>query len=185
MAVTDTRVAVLGKDALVDWISQRPEIGLQLVRVIARRLRRTNTMLADLIFVDVPGRVAKQLLQLAPEIIILSGYSTGNAVRTIYSDPALRGLPAVKTRHVYREPTGGNRMQGLIEDSLMLQWLAEVTHPEVAPRRFRQDVKATYAAVYGVTLSDDDIDATLRPDENSGAAGFDRFGRNTPSSHLK
>ena len=37
----------------------------QLLRVVARRLRRTNTMLADLIFVDVPGRVAKQLLQLA------------------------------------------------------------------------------------------------------------------------
>ncbi len=65
VAVTDTRVAVLPKNALVQWISQRPEIGLQLVRVIARRLRRTNTMLADLIFVDVPGRVAKQLLQLA------------------------------------------------------------------------------------------------------------------------
>ena len=38
---------------------------MQLLRVVARRLRRTNTMLADLIFVDVPGRVAKQLLQLA------------------------------------------------------------------------------------------------------------------------
>ena len=31
----------------------------------ARRLRRTNNMLADLIFTDVPGRVAKALLQLA------------------------------------------------------------------------------------------------------------------------
>jgi CRP-like cAMP-binding protein len=38
---------------------------MQLLRVVARRLRRTNTTLADLIFVDVPGRVAKQLLQLA------------------------------------------------------------------------------------------------------------------------
>jgi CRP-like cAMP-binding protein len=33
--------------------------------VLARRLRRTNNNLADLIFTDVPGRVAKQLLQLA------------------------------------------------------------------------------------------------------------------------
>ena len=44
----------------------RPQIAMQLLRVVARRLRRTNTMLADLIFVDVPGRVAKQLLQLSP-----------------------------------------------------------------------------------------------------------------------
>jgi CRP-like cAMP-binding protein len=33
--------------------------------VVARRLRRTNDNVADLIFTDVPGRVAKQLLQLA------------------------------------------------------------------------------------------------------------------------
>ena len=65
VAVTDARVAVLPKEALVKWVAERPQIALQLMRVIARRLRRTNTMLADLIFVDVPGRVAKQLLQLA------------------------------------------------------------------------------------------------------------------------
>jgi CRP/FNR family transcriptional regulator, cyclic AMP receptor protein len=33
--------------------------------VLARRLRRTNDNVADLIFTDGPGRVAKQLLQLA------------------------------------------------------------------------------------------------------------------------
>jgi CRP-like cAMP-binding protein len=33
--------------------------------VLARRLRRTNDALADLIFTDVPGRVAKNLLQMA------------------------------------------------------------------------------------------------------------------------
>jgi len=32
---------------------------------IARRLRRTNDVLADLVFTDVPGRVAKALLDLA------------------------------------------------------------------------------------------------------------------------
>jgi CRP-like cAMP-binding protein len=50
---------------LRDWIAKRPEIAEQLLRVIARRLRRTNNMLADLIFTDVPGRVAKALLSLA------------------------------------------------------------------------------------------------------------------------
>ena len=41
------------------------EIAEQLLRVLARRLRRTNDALADLIFTDVPGRVAKNLLQMA------------------------------------------------------------------------------------------------------------------------
>ena len=63
--VTDARLAKLPKAALQSWVQDRPEIAMQLLRVVARRLWRTNTMLADLIFVDVPGRVAKQLLQLA------------------------------------------------------------------------------------------------------------------------
>jgi len=64
-AVTDTRVARLRKTALRPWLSNRPEIAEQLLRVLARRLRRTNDALADLIFTDVPGRVAKNLLQMA------------------------------------------------------------------------------------------------------------------------
>jgi CRP/FNR family cyclic AMP-dependent transcriptional regulator len=64
-AVTDARMARLRKGALRPWISNRPEIAEQLLRVLARRLRRTNDALADLIFTDVPGRVAKNLLQMA------------------------------------------------------------------------------------------------------------------------
>ncbi len=64
-AVTDSRVARLRKSALRPWLNNRPEIAEQLLRVLARRLRRTNDALADLIFTDVPGRVAKSLLQMA------------------------------------------------------------------------------------------------------------------------
>jgi CRP-like cAMP-binding protein len=63
--VTDARLASLAHAALRPWLTNRPEIAEQLLRVLARRLRRTNNNLADLIFTDVPGRVAKQLLQLA------------------------------------------------------------------------------------------------------------------------
>src|SRR4030095_725748 len=64
-AVVDTRLARLRKQALRPWLTHRPEIAEQLLRVLARRLRRTNDALADLIFTDVPGRVAKNLLQMA------------------------------------------------------------------------------------------------------------------------
>jgi CRP/FNR family transcriptional regulator, cyclic AMP receptor protein len=64
-AVTDTRLARLKKSSLRPWLNNRPEIAEQLLRVLARRLRRTNDALADLIFTDVPGRVAKNLLQMA------------------------------------------------------------------------------------------------------------------------
>ncbi len=63
--VTEVKAVSMDRAALREWITKRPEIAEQLLRVIARRLRRTNNMLADLIFTDVPGRVAKALLQLA------------------------------------------------------------------------------------------------------------------------
>ncbi|HVE75023.1 MAG TPA: Crp/Fnr family transcriptional regulator [Mycobacteriales bacterium] len=63
--VTDARLASVAHSALRPWITDRPEIAEQLLRVLARRLRRTNDALADLIFTDVPGRVAKALLEMA------------------------------------------------------------------------------------------------------------------------
>ena len=63
--ITEVRAVSMDRDALRAWIADRPEIAEQLLRVLARRLRRTNDNLADLIFTDVPGRVAKQLLALA------------------------------------------------------------------------------------------------------------------------
>ena len=64
-AITDVRAVSMDRHALHAWIADRPEIAERLLRVLAHRLRRTNDNLADLIFTDVPGRVAKQLLQLA------------------------------------------------------------------------------------------------------------------------
>jgi CRP-like cAMP-binding protein len=64
-AVTDIRLARLQHQALREWMHGRPQIAEQLLQVLARRLRRTNDALADLIFTDVPGRVAKNLLLMA------------------------------------------------------------------------------------------------------------------------
>ena len=50
------------------------------VRVLARRLRRTDNNLADMIFTDVPGRVAKQLLLLAQRF----GTREGEAMRVTH-----------------------------------------------------------------------------------------------------
>jgi CRP-like cAMP-binding protein len=54
--VTGARLACLAHSALRPWLTDRPEIGEQLLRVLARRLRRTNDAVADLIFTDVAAR---------------------------------------------------------------------------------------------------------------------------------
>lgn len=78
--ITEVRAVSMDRDALRSWIADRPEISEQLLRVLARRLRRTNNNLADLIFTDVPGRVAKQLLQLAQRF----GTQEGGALRVTH-----------------------------------------------------------------------------------------------------
>lgn len=77
ICVTEVTAATMDSGMLQQWITEHPEIPQQLLRVLARRLRRTNNSLADLIFTDVPGRVAKALLQLANRF----GTQEGGALR--------------------------------------------------------------------------------------------------------
>ena len=76
-ALTEVKAVTMSRSVLRGWIADRPEIAEQLLRVLARRLRRTNDNLSDLIFTDVPGRVAKQLLYLAQRF----GSRDGTALR--------------------------------------------------------------------------------------------------------
>src|SRR5438067_4513395 len=61
-AVTDALLASLKHEALIPWLRERPEVSMHMLRALAQRLRRANDVSADLVFTDVPGRVAKNLL---------------------------------------------------------------------------------------------------------------------------
>ncbi len=63
-ALTETSLMGLGHSALRPWLTGRPEVAEALLGALAQRLRRTNEQMADLVFSDVPGRVAKTLLEL-------------------------------------------------------------------------------------------------------------------------
>jgi CRP/FNR family transcriptional regulator, cyclic AMP receptor protein len=63
-ALTQARVFRLGNTQLMPWLAGRPEVAAALLQALARRLRRTNEAMADLVFSDVPGRVAKALMEL-------------------------------------------------------------------------------------------------------------------------
>jgi CRP-like cAMP-binding protein len=64
-AVTDAELLALGQDQLLSWLTGRPEVARGLLLQLASRLRGLNDQVADLVFSDVPGRVAKALLDLA------------------------------------------------------------------------------------------------------------------------
>ncbi len=63
-AVTDVKLLSLGQEKLLPWLAENPKVALQLLARLAQRLRRTNEAVGDLVFSDVPGRVAKALIDL-------------------------------------------------------------------------------------------------------------------------
>ncbi|KUG51840.1 Crp/Fnr family transcriptional regulator [Serinicoccus chungangensis] len=63
--VSDTEFISLGNDALRAFLGHHPEVAMQMLAGLAHRLRKTNEGLSDLVFTDVPGRVAKALLDLS------------------------------------------------------------------------------------------------------------------------
>jgi CRP/FNR family cyclic AMP-dependent transcriptional regulator len=67
MALEDCRCAVLRRADLADLMSGRPEFALHLIRKLAHRVRSLTSSVRDLAFVDVYGRVARLLLELAAE----------------------------------------------------------------------------------------------------------------------
>ena len=64
-AVAETQLLGLGNEDLNGLLQGRPGVAKVLLAALAQRLRRTNENLADLVFTDVPGRVAKALLDLS------------------------------------------------------------------------------------------------------------------------
>jgi len=58
-------------------IMKNPKIAIQVLEVLSKRLRTTDQMIEDLIFLDVYGRVAKKLLELADT----HGSKVGNGIR--------------------------------------------------------------------------------------------------------
>ncbi len=64
-AVSESDLVALNHEEMMAWLQRRPEVAKHLLQALAQRLRRTNVALADLVFTDVPGRVAKALLDLS------------------------------------------------------------------------------------------------------------------------
>jgi CRP/FNR family cyclic AMP-dependent transcriptional regulator len=64
-ALTPVRLGALSRENYLGWALVRPHVAERLLRVLARRLRRTDDEALDLLFVDVGARLAKALTDLA------------------------------------------------------------------------------------------------------------------------
>jgi len=65
IALTDCELMVIERRDFVALIRERAEFAVKLIEVLCRRLRQTTDQLEDVMFLDLPGRLAKALLQAA------------------------------------------------------------------------------------------------------------------------
>ena len=66
IAITShTRVLWLENDVLFKWLNKHPHVAVNMLQVMAARMRANNERISDLVFMDVPARLAKTLLNLA------------------------------------------------------------------------------------------------------------------------
>lgn len=67
MALEETRCAVVRRAELLELIERQPELALHMLRRLARRVRALSENVRSLALMDVYGRVARLLLELAEE----------------------------------------------------------------------------------------------------------------------
>ncbi|HLI28374.1 MAG TPA: Crp/Fnr family transcriptional regulator [Chloroflexota bacterium] len=65
VAVTRAETLLLPRDDFLGFVTRNAEVAIALFGVLSRRLRATDELIEDAVFLDVPGRLAKRLLDLA------------------------------------------------------------------------------------------------------------------------
>jgi CRP-like cAMP-binding protein len=63
-AMTDCELMVIERRDFIDLMRDQPDIPLKLIEVLCARLRKTSEQVEDVLFLDLPGRLAKALLRL-------------------------------------------------------------------------------------------------------------------------
>jgi CRP/FNR family transcriptional regulator, cyclic AMP receptor protein len=77
IAIDKVEVFTLQRQDFIGVIRSHPEIAVQVMKALSKRIRTANQMVEDLIFLDVYGRVAKKLVELSEEY----GVMTDDGVR--------------------------------------------------------------------------------------------------------
>jgi len=77
VAIDAVETYTLQRTDFANAVIRYPRIAIQVMNVLSHRLRQTDAMIEDLLFLNVHGRVAKKLLELAE----MHGVKTGDGIR--------------------------------------------------------------------------------------------------------
>ena len=64
VAVDPTETMTLSRDDFMGFLDEHSQVAIQIIALMVRRLRTMDEMVGDMVFLDVPTRVAKKLLEL-------------------------------------------------------------------------------------------------------------------------
>ena len=65
VAVEPSELLLLDRPEFVDCLVKRPQLAIELLSILHRRIRRDTMLLQDAAFLDVPARLARTILRLA------------------------------------------------------------------------------------------------------------------------
>jgi iron complex transport system substrate-binding protein len=115
----------------------------------------------------------EQVYEWDPEVIYITNF-TPTQPEDLYTNAIggddWSGVSAVKNRRVYKMPLGAYRTYTPgVDTPLTLKWMAVTMYPDLfADIDIVQEAKDYYSDFFGVTLSDEDVEAMFNP---PGAAG--------------
>jgi CRP-like cAMP-binding protein len=66
-AITDCSLMTIERRHFISLVHERPDFALKLIEILCGRLRHTTEQLEDVMFLDLPSRLAKTLLQLCDQ----------------------------------------------------------------------------------------------------------------------
>ncbi|HXU22456.1 MAG TPA: Crp/Fnr family transcriptional regulator [Tepidiformaceae bacterium] len=98
-AIEATRTFIVTRAEFADWLKSRPAAALALLETLSGRLRRTDEALADLCFLDLPQRLAKQLVRLAAQ----NPGSAGTSAKVRVTQAEIAGLLSVSRESVNKQ----------------------------------------------------------------------------------
>ncbi len=113
----------------------------------------------------------EQLFAWNPDMILIPPYAHDLSPAAFYENPLLSGLDAVKNRRIYKIPAFAGSPDAP-EIFLSSPWLAAVAHGPDAAGDLRGEVHDAYAAIYGIDLSDEQVNNVLFMEDNSVSEGY-------------
>lgn len=110
----------------------------------------------------------EQILLWNPDVIVLSNFEHDLAPQTLYSDPMLSHVDAVRNKRIYKAPSGGYYWDAPSQDTpLYWLWLAKLMYPQQVDLDLRSEIRSAYQTLYGFAITEQQIDQVLHLPRNS------------------